>query len=224
MSETQTSETTQSQTGDSTTATTDTTTDTGAQTGTEQTTQTAGADTTLLGDEQGAAGEQANEGGEDKQPETKDQPIEYGDFTLPEGYTLDDADAGVLKEVGQQFKMPQEVLQRLVDLKVSMDQRQHEQQQQAYQKQVAEWANQAKADKEYGGEKLQQSLSTGRAVFELNRGEEFRSLLNETGLGSHPVVIAVMAQVGKMMGNDQMVTGKTNNGSTALHEVLYDKS
>lgn len=214
MSETQTSETTQSQTGDSTTATTDTTT------GTEQTTQTAGNDTTLLGDEQGAAGEQAKEGGEGKQPETKDQPIEYGDFTLAEGYTLDAADAGVLKELGQQFKMPQEALQKLVDLKVSMDQRQ----QQAYQAQVGEWANQAKADKEYGGEKLQQSLSTAKAAFALPRGDKVRNLLNETGLGNHPDIIGFFAEVGKMMGNDQMVTGKTNNGSTALHDVLFDKS
>lgn len=220
MSETQTSETTQSQTGDSTTATTDTTTDAGAQTGTEQTTQAAGTDTTLLGNEQGAAGEQAKEDAKGEQPKTKDQPIEYGDFTLAEGYTLDDADAGVLKELGQQFKMPQEALQKLVDLKVSMDQRQ----QQAYQAQVADWANQTKADKEYGGDKLQQSLSTAKAAFALPRGDKVRSLLNETGLGNHPDIIGFFAEVGKMMGNDQMVTGKTNNGSTALHEVLFDKS
>lgn len=166
------------------------------------------AEATLLGGEEPAA------------PAAEATPIEYGDFTLAEGYAIDDADMGVLKELGQEFKLPQEAMQKLVDLGTTIQQRQAE----SYQAQVSDWVAQAKADKEYGGDKLQQSLSTAKGAFALPRGDKMRSLLDETGLGNHPDVIGFFAEVGKLMGNDQMVTGKSNNASKALHDIMYDKS
>ncbi len=58
-----------------------------------------------------------------------EQPIQYTDFTMPEGYSLNPEDSKTLQELGQQFKMPQEAVQKLVDLGVQMQQRQAQEQQ-----------------------------------------------------------------------------------------------
>ncbi|MDV7094928.1 hypothetical protein R3X58_19430, partial [Acinetobacter baumannii] len=72
-------------------------------------------------------------------------------------------DTKVLQELGQQFKMPQEAVQKLVDLGVQMQQRQIQEQQ----KTILSWLDAAKADKEYGGENLEKNLLTAQRAFSL---------------------------------------------------------
>lgn len=158
-------------------------------------------------------------GGE--QPPAADQPIAYTDFTMPEGFELHGDDAKVLQELGQQFKMPQEAVQKLVDLGVQLQQRQAVQQQQM----VNSWIDAARADTEYGGEKLQQSLLTAQKAFTLPRGEKISKILYNSGLGNHPDVIGFMTEVGKLLQSDNMVHGQgTNTASVSPATVWYDKS
>lgn len=155
-------------------------------------------------------------GGE--QPPAADQPIAYTDFTMPEGYELHGDDAKVLQELGQEFKMPQEAVQKLVDLGVQLQQRQAVQQQQM----VKSWIDAARADTEYGGEKLQQSLLTAQKAFTLPRGEKISKILYNSGLGNHPDVIGFMTEVGKLLQPDNIITGKGNNTSTpSLGQLWY---
>ncbi|EKU56667.1 hypothetical protein ACINWC323_2670 [Acinetobacter sp. WC-323] len=158
-------------------------------------------------------------GGE--QPPAADQPIQYTDFTLPEGFELDGDDSKALLELGQQFKMPQEAVQKLVDLGVQMQQRQVAQQQQM----VRSWIDATRADAEYGGEKLQQSLLTAQKAFTLPRGDKISKLLGSSGLGNHPDVIGFMTEVGKLLQPDNIVHGQgANTGNVSPASVWYDKS
>lgn len=154
-------------------------------------------------------------GGE--QPPVDDQPIAYTDFTMPEGFELHGDDAKVLQELGQQFKMPQEAVQKLVDLGVQLQQRQVAEQQQM----VRSWIDAARADSEYGGEKLQQSLLTAQKAFTLPRGDKISKILLNSGLGNHPDVIGFMTEVGKLLEPDNMVTGKGSNTAPSLGKLWY---
>ncbi|WP_333662731.1 hypothetical protein [Acinetobacter sp.] len=146
-----------------------------------------------------------------------DQPIQYTDFTLPDGFELNGDDSKVLQELGQQFKMPQEAVQKLVDLGVQMQQRQVAKQQQV----IKSWVDAAKADAEYGGEKLQQSLLTAQKAFTLPRGDKISKILLNSGLGNHPDVIGFMTEVGRMMESDNMVHGKGSNTAPSLGQLWY---
>lgn len=157
-------------------------------------------------------------GGEEPPAE---QPIQYTDFTMPEGYSLNPEDSKTLQELGQQFKMPQEAVQKLVDLGVQMQQRQAQEQQ----KVIASWVDAAKADPEYGGEKLKENLLTAQRAFSLPRGAEISKILFKSGLGNHPAVIGFMTEVGKLLEGDNMTHGKgTNTANVAPATVWYDKS
>lgn len=154
-------------------------------------------------------------GGEEPPAE---QPIQYTDFTMPEGYSLNPEDSKTLQELGQQFKMPQEAVQKLVDLGVQMQQRQAQEQQ----KVIASWVDAAKADPEYGGEKLKENLLTAQRAFSLPRGAEISKILFKSGLGNHPAVIGFMTEVGKLLEGDNMTHGNgTNTASTSLGKLWY---
>ncbi|ENW78220.1 hypothetical protein F909_03906 [Acinetobacter sp. ANC 3929] len=158
-------------------------------------------------------------GGE--QPPAAEQPITYTDFTMPEGFELNGDDSKVLQELGQQFKMPQEAVQKIVDLGVQMQQRQVAEQQQM----VRSWIDATRADAEYGGEKLQQSLLTAQKALTLPRGDKISKLLVSSGLGNHPDVIGFMTEVGKLLQPDSIVTGNGNNTSTpSLGQLWYGNS
>lgn len=146
-----------------------------------------------------------------------EQPIQYTDFKMPEGFELNGDDSKVLQELGQQFKMPQEAVQKLVDLGVQMQQRQAAQQQQT----IRSWVDAAKADAEYGGDKLQQSLLTAQKAFTLPRGGNIAKILLNSGLGNHPDVIGFMTEVGKLLESDNMVTGKGSNSAPSLGQLWY---
>lgn len=150
-----------------------------------------------------------------------EQPIQYTDFTMPEGYSLNPDDSKTLQELGQQFKMPQEAVQKLVDLGVQMQQRQAQEQQRV----IASWVDAAKADPEYGGEKLKENLLTAQRAFSLPRGAEISKILFKSGLGNHPAVIGFMTEVGKLLEGDNMTHGKgANTANVAPAAVWYDKS
>ncbi|EKA73404.1 hypothetical protein [Acinetobacter baumannii] len=150
-----------------------------------------------------------------------EQPIQYTDFTMPEGYSMNPDDSKVLQELGQQFKMPQEAVQKLVDLGVQMQQRQVQEQQ----KTILSWLDAAKADKEYGGENLEKNLLTAQRAFSLPKGAEISKILYMSGLGNHPAVIGFMTEVGKLLEPDNMTHGRgANNASVTPATVWYDKS
>ncbi|RSO56362.1 hypothetical protein EA756_11755 [Acinetobacter lactucae] len=147
-----------------------------------------------------------------------EQQVQYTDFQMPEGFTLNPEDQTVLQELGQEFKMPQEAVQKLVDLGVQMQQRQVQEQL----KTVASWVDAAKADKEYGGENLQKNLLTAQRAFSLPRGDKISNILHKSGLGNHPDVIGFMTEVGKLLEPDSITHGQgTNTTGTSLGKLWY---
>lgn len=196
----------------------------------------ASNDSTLLGTDGEATNTESNAANTDTllgsekpaEPQQPDVPIEYTDFQMPEGFELQGDDAKMLKELGAQFKMPQEAVQKLVDMGVQMQQRQIA----AHQKQVQSWQSAAKSDPEYGGEKLEATLLTAESALTLPRGDKLSKILVNSGLGNHPDVIGFMAEVGslkakyeKLLQPDNMAHGNgANTTSVSAASVWYDKT
>lgn len=162
---------------------------------------------------QGTQGQQAEgtktEGEQGKKPEGAPESYE---FKAPEGVQFDDTVIGAFSEVAKELNLPQDQAQKVLDkMAPVIAARQAEQ----FQAARTEWAEAAKTDKEFGGEKLTENLGTAKKALDALATPELRTLLEESGLGNHPEVIRVFYRAGKAISEDRFVSGqagKTNQG------------
>lgn len=84
------------------------------------------------------------------------------------------------------------------------------------------WADQAKADKEYGGEKFQENLGIAAAARDQFGSPALKALLNKMKVGDHPEVVRYFYRVGKAVSQDGFVQGRSTNGQAKTDaEVFY---
>lgn len=156
------------------------------------------------------------------QPE-KVVPDSY-EFTAPEGALLDKEAVDELSGLAKDFKLSQEEAQKVADIGSKLAQKWDTKQAETLQTAAAEWAASATADKEYGGDKLVESLSTAKKALDAFGTPELRTLLNDSRLGNHPEVIRFMVRAGKAISEDRMVTsgaGKAQASPVSAAKALY---
>lgn len=160
-----------------------------------------------------------NAGGDDQS-----SPESYSDFTLPEGIEMDqlalDKALPIFKEIG----LSQEQAQKLVDLQAEQVQEGIRSQTEQFSQLMNDWVANSKADKEFGGERFEESVSTARLAMDKFGTDEFKQLMEDHGVGNHPEMIRFMWNVGKMLKED--VPGDTGNNPTdekSRVDILYPK-
>ena len=174
----------------------------------------------------------ADAGGDAGDAESSGQngaPESYAEFTMPEGVEVD---SEMLETASAMFKedgLSQEQSQKYVDMMAAKVQSITNGQVEAFNQQVSEWAEQSKNDKEFGGDKFDQSVATARRAIDKFGTPELNKLLNDHGVGSHPEVIRFMKRVGDLTTEDNPggITSQAGNKSTSGHasegavDVLY---
>lgn len=119
--------------------------------------------------------------------------------------------------IAKDLKLAPDAAQKVVDIAVGMQQRAVE----AHHAQVAKWADETKADKELGGDKLAQTLATAQKALALGP-PELKQLLNDSGLGNHPAVVRFMHTVGKALSEDKfMPSGRALAATGDMASRLY---
>ncbi len=157
---------------------------------------------------------------EEKPAEPEGAPEAY-EFVPPEGHVLDDGVIGKFSEVAKELNLSQTNAQKVLDVMAPAI---AERQQAALQTMTAEWADSARADKEFGGDKLDENLAIAKTALEKFATPEFRTLLNDTGLGNHPEVLRVFVRAGKAISPDTVVTGKQAPAPADRLATLYDNT
>ena len=158
---------------------------------------------------------------EEKPAEAPEGAPEAYEFTPPEGHVLDDGVIGKFSEVAKELNLPQDKAQKVLDVMAPAI---AERQAAALQSMTQEWAESARADKEFGGEKLDENLAIAKTALEKFATPEFRTLLNDTGLGNHPEVLRVFVRAGKAISPDTVVTGKQAPAPADRLATLYDNT
>jgi hypothetical protein len=143
------------------------------------------------------------------------------EFTPAEGYEFDPKTLAAYSEVAKELNLPQESAQKILDkMAPAMAEKQAAQ--------IEEirngWAESSKADKEFGGEKLTESLASAKKALDAFGTPELVTLLNESGMGNHPDVIRFMVRAGKAISEDGFVLGGRGASSAATPQNLYSKS
>lgn len=163
--------------------------------------------------------------GEDTQTESQEDktdgaPDEY-EFQAAEGQEFDKEVIEHFSEVARELNLSQDAAQKVLDkMAPVLAQRQAEQINQVQQ----QWAKDAAVDKEFGGDKLNENLSTAKQAIETFATPELRELLNETGMGNHPEVIRVFYRVGKAISEDRLVSGSKNVNNSKDVRNMYGAS
>ena len=180
------------------------------------------ANTTLLGEavdagKQKESGENGNakpnpDGGQPGDGKPTQDP--YGDLKLPEGAALDETQAGNYKKLAQEIGLTPQHAQQLLDFEAK---RLTEQAAQS----ASVWKQQTQ---EKYGDKLPTVMATAARAVDKFGGDELRVLLDQTGLGNHPVVVEAFSKAGALLKEDVSVP---SNGAAAgdktFTEALYGR-
>jgi hypothetical protein len=142
------------------------------------------------------------------QPQPTPEP-DYA-FEMPDGIELDKSSTDEFVAIAKELKLPGDAAKKLVDLEVKRIQAQ----QQAHTALVESWAEAVKADKEIGGDKLQENLAVARKALDQFGTPELKELLNSTGMGNHPELVKLAFKIGKAISEDGFVRGAPKSPAT----------
>lgn len=163
---------------------------------------------------QGQPTEGAKTEGEQAKTDEKPGAPEKYEFKAPEGQEFSPEVLGKFSEAAKDLNLPQEAAQKLLDkIAPAFAERQAH----ALEAARVQWESDAKADKEFGGDKLDENLATAKKALDQFGTPELRTLLNESGLGNHPEIIRVLYRAGKAISEDRIVTG--GGGQSAPQSV-----
>lgn len=157
--------------------------------------------------------------GDDKKPVSA-APEKY-EFTAGEGQELDKEAVAAFEPIAREIGLSNEQAQKIVDVYGSTIIPQiAKQQEAAWQKQVTEWAETVKADKELGSV---ESIGNAQKTMDQFGTPELKQYLNDSGLGNHPELFRIFSRIGKAMSEDGFVSGSSENARSAA-DVLFGDS
>lgn len=136
-------------------------------------------------------------------------PETYEAYKLPDGVQVDEALLGEFNTVAKELGLTQAQAQKLVDLQAKTaaagETGREEFLAQALKTQSDTWVNEIKNDPELGGAKFDATVSTAVKAISTFFGDDFRQLLNDSGIGNNPALIRGMHKIGLAISEDKLV-------------------
>lgn len=157
-------------------------------------------------------------------PAEPDKPIEYTDFTLPEGMELNAEKLGEFTKIAQDAKLPQEVAQKMVDLYSSELKAISDAPMKAWTELQNKWQDEVRNDPEIGGANLDKNLAATKAGLKNLLGEgadKFFEALNITGAGNNPEILRGLFKAAQPHAPASPVAGRPASGSKSAGSTLY---
>ncbi len=146
--------------------------------------------------------------GEQPQIKDEDYDIELADGTDIAPDVVDD-----LKSLARELGLPRDATQRVADLGQKLAERWMTRLTDSQAEARRDWADTARNDREFGGDRLDENLSVARAALNRFSTPHLTHMLDVSGLGNHPEVIRAFYRIGKAISEDRFVTANTAPGS-----------
>lgn len=149
-------------------------------------------------------------------------PLSYENLTLPENCSAAPETLDAFKALAREINLTEEQAQKLVDYEASLALCEGEAAEEEKRQTLERWAGQSKA---LYGAKLEEELSYALRAADAFGGPDLRTLLEDTGLGNHPVIIRTLGGVGRAMSEDVFPGGKPSAPQDkTFAEALYGKN
>jgi len=173
-----------------------------------------------------SAGEQQASATEDKAGKGDDSvvPEEYADFSFEDGKGLPDEVVADIKDAAKDMGLTQVQAQKLAERQVKAREAAEAAQQEAVKSYAEQWSEEARNDKEFGGEKFDANLATAKKALDAYGSDTFKQLLNVSGMGNHPEFIRFCLKAGQQMSEDGHVSGGTPGAKAGNPQSLYRAS
>lgn len=145
------------------------------------------------------------------------------DIQLPDGLQVDqellDGISPAMKEIG----LTKGQASKLAAAYAEQGKKQHDALQARHDKVVQDWQAEIKTDKDFGGDKLKDSINTANRVIATFGDDAFRRDLKDLGIGNHPGLFRLLARVGNALSDDKPVASETPAASQKKDhaETLY---
>lgn len=172
--------------------------------------------------------EGAQDGGKPSPEKTTDQPKtatpEKYELKAPEGITISEEAKGKFDSLAKELGLSQENYSKIAQLQFDLVEAETKQKLEAFDKTVNEWKEETK--KELGADfenKLAVASKGIDHVFkDAKQNEEFRSLMKDTGLGNHSLMVKLVSFIGAMVSEDKFPAGKPDASTEkSVAERLY---
>lgn len=185
----------------------------------------AGADTSSADNGGTPAGNEQNKGAEQQAKDQKADPgksavaaPEKYEFKTAEGQELDAEAVKAFEPIAKELNLSNEQAQKLVDVYGSkIMPHVMKQIDEQWSRQSEQWAEQVRADKDLGSDA---SIGAAQKAMDKFGSPELKQYLTETGLGNHPELVRIFANIGKAMSEDGLVTGNSGGAKSAA-DVLF---
>jgi len=148
-------------------------------------------------------------------------PEKYADFQLPENTEVKPEALDKFREVAKKLDLPQEKAQELLTFQMQSVNEFVQDTTQQFKALSGAWLAEAKADEKIGGVNFNKNLEAGKRVLKQLGTPELVKVLDVFGLGNHPEMIRFTSKIGKMIGEDGIVTGGAGGGEKSLADRLY---
>lgn len=129
------------------------------------------------------------------------------DLKMPDGVELDTELAEALGPEFKEFGLTNKQAQRLVDKYIEIQTKRGEERVKSWGETVQKWADDAKADKEIGGDKWDASVNNARRFIDTMGTPALKEFLNASGGGNHPELIRIFAKAGALIKEDDPALG-----------------
>ena len=148
-----------------------------------------------------------------------EQPIEYEDFTLPEGMRPDAESMSQAKEAFKELGLSQEQSQKLVDMNTHILQQALAAKDQQWLDTTDNWAKEVRSDPELGGRNYKNSVARAeRALAKFDQSGELTDFLVTTQAGNNPAFMKFLVGVDKATSEDSFERG----GSSGKPKEISD--
>ena len=150
---------------------------------------------------------------------------DFADFKVPEGaQAFSPEELTSFKVLAKDLGLSQEAAQKLVDFDSGRQGKASEALTAQLEEVSSQWRVLAENDKEFGGDKLKESLVNANKALEKFGSKELVSVFQDSRLGNHPEVIRFLVRIQKALGEDTFVTGSPANGAEFSAKSLYPNS
>lgn len=135
----------------------------------------------------------------------------------PEGAELPDGLLDGITKYAEENGLTQKQAEAQLNLELSKAQAAQE----AHQKQVNDWAEQTKADKDLGGDNFNKTVELAVRARDKFASPEFIQMLDKSGFGNHPEVVRFFKSIGEAMSEDSHVSGTLPSNTNVSDGKLF---
>lgn len=149
-------------------------------------------------------------------------PITAEALTIPEGFTIDEAQRDGFLALANELKLPAETANKLVAFQANLSKAASEGTSKAWEEHNKTWQNEVRADPEIGGQKLDGVLSGISKVIDQYGSPELRQALASTGAGNNIHVVRFIHKIAGVLTEAGPISGSPGKVAQSLENLLYD--